>query len=73
MSYAVLDDPSSAPDEEHLLIRTGEAVALLWRHLPDALRVAILNQAETISYRQEMAGLREQLDAFLEAYTAQKR
>ncbi len=73
MSYAVLEDPSAVPDEEHLLIRTGEAVALLWRHLPDALRTAILNQAETLSYRQEIAGLREQLDAFLASYTAQKR
>ena len=73
MSYAVLDDPSSAPDEEHLLIRTGEAVALLWRHLPEALRIAILHQAETLAYRQEIAGLREQLDTFLVSYAAEKR
>ncbi|HEX2555540.1 MAG TPA: hypothetical protein VHL98_17720 [Microvirga sp.] len=73
MSYAVLEDPSATPDEEHLLMRTGEALALLWRHLPDALRLAILNQAETLSYRQEMAQLRARLGAFLDGYAAQQR
>ncbi len=58
------------PTEEDYLISVGKAVALLWRYMPEAMQEAILNQAETLSYRPSVSAAREQLRSFLETYNA---
>ncbi len=56
------------PTEEDYLISVGKSVALLWRYMPAAMQEAILNQAETLSYRPSASAAREQLRSFLETY-----
>ncbi len=57
---------SSTADEDHLLRLIGKAVSRLWPSLPPLVQEAILNQAETNSYRQDVSEVRERLKAYLE-------
>ncbi len=62
-----LNEVSCPADEDYLLRRLGEAVAVLWPRLPPVMQQAILNQAETISYRQDISEVRHQLRDLLES------
>ena len=65
-----MKNPPSTAEEDDLLRQIGKALALLWPNLPPLVKEAILNQAETLSYRPSASAAREQLRLFLETYNA---
>ncbi len=61
-----MKNPPSTAEEDDLLRQIGKALALLWPNLPPLVKEAILNQAETMSFRQDVSQVREKLKAYLE-------